>query len=168
MARPAPPLPISPRAALRTAWVVFSALLVAACTQQADLPYLRIVGGGFVFNYRLATATAGVLVAAEKELPEQATVEVSMENPAGGAPITLDPVVPGSFEFVTPPLSGIEAGKEYRVTVRLVGPDGKEVEKIEKTFRSQVDQSVLPEKPLTIGPGYEPNPEARPEPAGAN
>ena len=64
------------------------------------------------------------------------------------------------FAFTTPPLTGIVADKDYKVTLRLLDADGKELEKIEKNFRSQLDQALLPEKPLTIGPGYTKNPEA--------
>jgi hypothetical protein len=83
-----------------------------------------------------------------------------MENPAGGDPIIMrqEPSRPGKVDFITAPLQGIVADKEYAVTVRLVAADGAELQRIEKKFRSQLDQSVLPSAPLTVGPGYAKNP----------
>jgi hypothetical protein len=141
---------------------VFAALvLLAACSGDSG-PYLELGGGSFIFNYRVAEATAGFALGVLRPLPQGAVVEASLENPDGGAPIVLRQKAGSSdkrFDFVTPALHGIKADKDYMMTIRLVGADGKELQKIEKNFRSNVDESVLPEKPLTIGPGYTPNPE---------
>ena len=66
------------------------------------------------------------------------------------------------YPFTTDALTGIVADRDYDVTVRLIGADGKVIETIDKTFRSDVDQSVLADKPLVIGPGYTPNPDLAP------
>ena len=90
------------------------------------------------------------------------------ENPAGGAPIVIaKPASPETkrLDFVTPPLSGVEADRDYAVSVRLIDGQGKELERIDKKFRSQLDQSRLPDAPLTIGPGYAPNPQNAPDAA---
>ena len=65
------------------------------------------------------------------------------------------------LDFETEPLKGIVKDKDYPVTIRVVAKDGSELQKIEKVFRSDVDQSVLPSAPLTIGPGYTKNPGAK-------
>jgi hypothetical protein len=138
---------------------------LAACSDDSG-PYLELQGGGFIFNYRIAEATMGLVAVPVRALPENATVEARFENPAGGPPIVLDEKAlstTAKFAFTTPPLTGIVADKDYKVTLRLLDADGKEVEKIEKNFRSQVDQAMLPEKPLTIGPGYTKNPDAKPD-----
>ena len=129
-------------------------------------PYIELRGGGFLFNYRIAEATAGLVVVPLRTLPEGSTIETSFENPAGGPPIVLSEKVSPKqtkFDFTTPPLTGIKADKDYAVTVRLVDADGKELQRIDKMFHSQLDQSVLPPKPLTIGPGYTPNPQLDPD-----
>ena len=41
--------------------------------------------------------------------------------------------------------------------VVLAAADGVELQRIERAFESDVDQSVLPERPLVIGPTYQPN-----------
>jgi hypothetical protein len=139
-----------------------AALLAAlvSCSNEPD-HYLEVVGGGFAFNYRIAEATADIIVAPVRDLPVGAAVEVTFEDPAGGGPFVLRKDAPAEkqrIDFTTPPLQGIIAGKGYAVTVRLLAENGSELERIEKTFRSELDQTVLPEKPLTIGPGYAPNP----------
>lgn len=140
--------------------LAFAALLagvvfISGCSDQATT-YMEVTGGGFIFNYRIAEAFAGLVVIPHGTLPDRSVIEVTMENPAGGAPITMrrEPSAPGRIGFTTGPLHGIVADKDYAVTVRLVSADGVELQRIEKKFRSQLDQSVLPAGPLTIGPGY--------------
>ena len=48
-------------------------VLVAACSNESG-PYLDVTGGSFIFNYRLATASAGAVVVAQRELPENSIV----------------------------------------------------------------------------------------------
>ncbi len=127
---------------------------LAACTQNSN--YIEVVGGGFMFNYRIASAFAGLVVVPVRELPANAAIEVTMENPAGGPPVAMQqsPAGGGKIEFTTSSLKGIVADKPYAVVVRLVDGSGKELQRIEKIFKSQLDQSVLPDAPLTVGPGY--------------
>ncbi len=142
------------------------AIALAACTESGP-PYLATEGGGFLFNYRLAEASAQIVVGPKpkKTLPENAVIEVTFENPAGGEPIVMRRSVINPkqlrYSFQTQALHGIKAGKDYVVTVRLVGADGREIEKIDKVFHADLDQSVLPEVAPVIGPGYTPNPAAQ-------
>ncbi|HZP20881.1 MAG TPA: hypothetical protein VFB16_11830 [Bauldia sp.] len=149
---------------LRRLFVLFAGLvLLAACSEKSESPYIEIRGGGFLFNYRLAEATAGFVAVPLKPLPDGAAIEASFENPAGGAPLTMRQAASASqkmFEFTTPPLTGVVKDKQYALTVKLVGADGKILQEIHKTLKSDLDQSVLPAKPPTIGPGYAPNPDA--------
>jgi hypothetical protein len=141
-------------------WLALAAVAVlAACSDKG--PYLDISGGGFIFNYRLSEAYAGFIAAPLRTLPEHSRIEATFENPAGGTPIVVSKdVTPDrrEYSFSTDPLHGIKADKDYDVTVRLVAADGKTIETINKKFHSDVDQSVLADKPLTIGPGYTRNP----------
>ena len=145
-------------------WLAFAAALgLAACSEKG--PYLDISGGGFVFNYRLSEAYEGFIAAPLRTLPEQSRIEATFENPSGGSPIVLSKdATPGrkEYSFTTDALHGIVADKDYDVTVRLIGADGKTIETIKRKFHSDVDQSVLADKPLTVGPGYTPNPDLAP------
>ncbi len=138
-------------------------LALAACSDKG--PYLDISGGGFVFNYRLSEAYAGIVAAPLRTLPENSRIEATFENPSGGLPIVLTKdVTPGRkvYSFTTDALTGIKANKNYNITVRLKSADGKTIETIGKTIHSDLDQSVLADKPLTVGPGYTPNPDLKP------
>lgn len=142
--------------------IALAAIALAACSSQEGGPYVEVRGGGFLFNYRIAEVTVGLVVTPLRTLPDGAKLEATMENPAGGAPIVFSVFVAAGaqkYDFTSPPLSGVKADTDYKVTLRLVAKDGKALQTIEKNFRSQLDQSTLPEKPLTIGPGYTKNPE---------
>jgi hypothetical protein len=145
-------------------WLALAATLaLAACSESG--PYLEVSGGSFIFNYRLAEAYAGLIAARRRTLPENARIEAVFEDPAGGPPIVLSKdVTPGrrEYSFTTDALTGIRANRDYAVTVRLIAADGTAIETLDKKFRSDVDQSILGDKPLTIGPGYTRNPALAP------
>ena len=139
------------------------AALVALAACSGDTPYVVVSGGGILFNYRIAEATAGIVAEVARPLPEGGTVEASFEDPAGGPPIVDAKAVTDTrrrFSFNTPPLTGIKADTDYRVVVRVLDGDGKEVQRVETKVHSDLDQSILPKVPLTIGPGYAKNPNA--------
>ena len=62
--------------------------------------------------------------------------------------------------FDSPPLHGVEADRPYRLTLEL-SAGGEVLQTLERDFSSNVSQAALPEKPLTVGPGYARNPESR-------
>jgi hypothetical protein len=144
-----------------------AAALLAGCSNESGKD-IEVIGGGFLFNYRIAEATAGLIIAPQHELPQGASIEVNFENPAGGPPFLIKKDASGlktRLDFNTPPLSGIVANKGYAVTIRLLASNGSELQRIDKTFRSELNQSVLPPKPLTVGPGYTRNPGLDPKDA---
>jgi hypothetical protein len=145
-------------------WLALAAALgLGACSEKG--PYLEVAGGGFIFNYRLSEAYAGFVAGPRRTLPEHARIEASFEDPAGGPRIVLTKdVTPGrrEYSFTTDALKGIVANKDYDVTIRLIGADGTTIETIDKKLHSDLDQSVLADKPLTVGPGYTPNPDLAP------
>lgn len=137
-----------------------AALLAAlAACDAGDGPYLAFVGGGFIFNYRLATAEYGFVARVMRPLPPGCVLEAEFEDPAGGPPITVRKQARAqrrSYHFQTPPLTGIVANRDYRVVLRLLGSDGAELARYERAFRSDVAQDVLPDAPPVVGPGYQP------------
>jgi hypothetical protein len=59
----------------------------------------------------------------------------------------------------SPPVRGVEKDRSYKVAVRIL--DRQETEELwhdELSFRSQISDTVVPDAPLTVGPGYTPNP----------
>jgi hypothetical protein len=136
----------------------WAALLLAACSGSGD--YLAVAGGGFVFNYRIAEATYGVALKPMRELPADGVIEGTFENPAGGEPIVVreeGPFNPTRIALQTPPLQGVVAKRPYKVSVVLTDGKGEVLQRIDKTYASELDQSALPGKPLAIGPGYQKN-----------
>jgi len=138
---------------------------LVACSEGGDGPYLEFLGGGFVFNYRLAQAEYGFVVKRLRALPEGSVLEARLENPAGGEPFVLrEHAAWDRLEYVfrSPPVQGVQANHDYRVEVRLIdGASGRVLATYSRTFRSDVDQSVLPERPPVVGPGYQSAPDAR-------
>lgn len=53
----------------------------------------------------------------------------------------------------------MKKGRPYSVTIRLLDQKGDELQMIKTTIASNVDQVVLPAKPLSLGPAYDRNPE---------
>lgn len=148
-----------------TAAVLCLALGMAGC-DQGPTPFVEVEGGGFIFNYRIAEATAGLIARPLKPLPDGSVLEARFEDPAGGPAIALRlPAVAAQrrYEFTTPPLAGIVKDRPYAVSLRLLGPDESELQRVDLTYRSNVDESLLPPSPLTVGPGYQ-RPEGRAAP----
>lgn len=145
--------------AVMVAW-----LAMAGCSEDPSRPYLAFAGGGFVFNYRLAEASYGIVLKPLRPLPEGSVVEVSFEDPAGGPPIARSRpgrTDGGRLVFETPPVHEVAAGRRYRVTIVLRDATGGVLQRLERTVTSTLDQSVLPPRPLVIGPGYTASPDGR-------
>jgi len=142
-----------------------AATLFGCSNGDPDKPYLEFAGGGFIYNYRLATADYGFVVRRLKKIPAGTIIEVEFENPSGGPPIIIRQLAEStrlSYKFETPPVTGIKANTDYRVEVRLIDPDSQQVfARYTKLFHADVDQNILPEKSPVIGPGHQPNPEAK-------
>lgn len=142
--------------------LLIAAGLLAACEDNSKTPYLEFAGGGFIFNYRYAEAYYGFVVRPKKPLPEGAVLEARFEVPEGGPGyIVTAESAPGKLQYMfrTEPLRGIVKGHGYRAAIRLLdGSTGAEIASYEKTFRADFDQSSLPDKPLVVGPAYQPAP----------
>ena len=136
-------------------------VLAAACSPD-DGPYLEFLGGGFVFNYRLAEAEYGFVVKRLRRIPDGTLLEAVLEDPGGGEPFVVRETAAWDrleYVFRSPPVRGVQAGRDYRVQVRLLDPaDRRVIATYARTFRSDVDQSVLPERAPVVGPGHQPAP----------
>jgi hypothetical protein len=150
----------------RVPLMLLAVLALAGC-EDAGKPPLALAGGGFIFNYRIAEVFYGVSLKPQRRIAAGAVLEGEFENPAGGQNLIVRETL-GEPKLVyalqSPPLTGVKAGKPYRVEVRLI-EGGKITARLERTFASDLDQDVLPAAPLTIGPGYTPNPDLAKKPA---
>ena len=140
-------------------------LVTAACS--GGPPTVKIIGGGFIFNYRIAEAHYGIVAEIGGVFPDGAVLEAAFEDPAGGAAIVVTQAIVASrprYKMETPPLTGIEAGRPYQVTLRLLASGGgKVLAETMRAFKSNVGQELLPERPLSVGPGYHRPPETNPD-----
>ena len=137
-------------------------LLIAGCRESGPDEYLTLTGKVFIFNYRIATATYVVTLAITRPVPEGSTVLAVFENPNGGDTLLVEQKVwpkTGKVSLESPPLTCVIKGKPYRFSISLFGPDKKALQEVLSTLTSTLDQSVLPDRPLVVGPVYTPNPE---------
>jgi hypothetical protein len=131
----------------------------------AEKPWLKILGGGFIFNYRIAEVYYGFTAAVARPLPTGSIVEATFEDPAGGPPLVVRQRVGGAemsrLSLRSPPVRGVEAGRDYKVAIRVFERDGTHLLwSDELAFKSDLSDKVVPDQPLTIGPGYARNPAA--------
>lgn len=146
---------------MRRVFLCLSAALVAlaaAGCEDPDRPYVRILGGGFVFNYRVAEVYYGFTVEVVRPVPIGTVLEAEFEDPSGGPPFVLREQAglhARRYSFRTPPLKDVRADTPYRAELRLLARQtGELMVRYERSYSSQVGMEVLPERPLTVGPGY--------------
>ncbi len=146
--------------------IVLCAVLAAAaltgCQRETGPDALKLTGKMFVFNYRLAYATYMITLNKAEPVPDGSIVVASFESPAGGEPLTLTRKLFPKLEKVvleSPDVTCVRKERSYAVTIEVKGPDGATLQKLETTVTSDVDQDVLPGRPLVVGPAYDKNPE---------
>jgi hypothetical protein len=137
-----------------------TALVLSGCWEASGpADYLKIIGGGLNFNYRYSQAFMIVVGKQVTPLPEGSTLEAAFQVPGPDTPqIVRMPRHEGKlvYKLQTEPVLGIVKGGKYQVTLRLLDKDGKEIDRDETVYTSDVDQSNLPTKPLVDGPAYSP------------
>jgi hypothetical protein len=136
--------------------------LLPACQREDVKEPLKVSGKVFIFNYRVAQATYVITLARNGPLPEESFAVTAFENPAGGAPIETRTKIFPFWEKValeSPPVHCIVKDKPYAVSIRVVDSKDQLIQTIETTLTSTLDQTIMPGKPLVVGPIYTPNPE---------
>lgn len=139
-----------------------TALILSACQREEQREMATISGRMFVFNYRVATATYLVTLQPTAPIRDGSSVEASFENPRGGDAFVINEALFPKSPKITlqsPPVECVKEGRPYKVTIRLKAPDGHVMQTIDTSITSDTDQSLLPAKPLVVGPLYTPNPE---------
>lgn len=144
-------------------------LLIAGCRDNPEGLYVGITGKIFIFNYRVATATYVVTLEKLRPLPDGAVVRTTFDNPAGGANLVItDKVWPklDKIAIESPPVFCIVKDRPYAFTIELRGPEGGVLQKLSGSITSSLDETVLPDRPLVVGPVYTPNPDLIGKPSG--
>lgn len=146
-------------------FVLLAVLLSATgCQREEEGPFV-LSGRIFVFNYRVARATYMITLDRKAPVLSGSVIETSFENPAGGDPVvTRTTVSPAAIKVTleSPAVHCIVKDRPYSVTIRVLDTDTTTIQQIDTTVTSSLDQTVLPAKPLVVGPFYTPNPEIFP------
>ncbi|WP_313591491.1 hypothetical protein [Agrobacterium cavarae] len=145
-------------------WLALPLILIAlaGCKREEQRDVAKISGRMFVFNYRVAVATYLVTLQTQVPIEEGSVIEAEFENPRGGEALTVsERLFPKNSKIVlqSPPVECVRQDRPYKVTIRLRAPDGHVMQTLETKVTSDTDQSLLPAKPLVVGPLYTPNPE---------
>ncbi|WP_312805079.1 hypothetical protein [Agrobacterium cavarae] len=145
-------------------WSALSLILLAlaGCQREEQRDIAKISGRMFVFNYRVAVATYLVTLQTQVPIEEGSVIEAEFENPRGGQVLTVsERRFPKNSKIVlqSPAVECVRQDRPYKVTIRLRAPDGHVMQTLETKVTSDTDQSLLPAKPLVVGPLYTPNPE---------
>ena len=137
--------------------VALAIMYVVLAPQRVREP-LVVIGGRFINNYRIAEVYMQLVVAPGRPLEIGTRLEIEFPDPSGGRPALVRRTlgIPDRrIETRGPPVRGVRAGTAYPVRLRLFAR-GADAPYWERTidFVSNVDDDVVPESPLTVGPGY--------------
>jgi len=131
--------------------MVFTALLLAGCTENGQTDYMKIAGGGLTFNYRYSEARAVIVGRQVTPLPEGSSVEALFDIPGETRRERVSrPSIEGKliYKLESSPLTGIKKGVPLKVTLLVIDATGKEIDREETQYVSDIDQEGLPTKPL--------------------
>lgn len=144
---------------------LLAVLLAAGWLTREDLaskPYLKVMGSGFMFNYRVADVYYGFTAIVQRPLPTGSIIEAAFEDPAGGAEHVVRTRVgtdTNRYSLRSPPVRGVEKDRPYTVAIRVLDREEKQVLwRDQVSVKSQISDTVVPKEPLTVGPGYALNP----------
>jgi hypothetical protein len=136
--------------------------LVAGC-QRAETDSIRINGKVFIFNVRLARAFYMLTLNRLDALPDDAVVRVEFENPAGGPALVTEQKVFAKMtriDLQSPDVTCVIAGRPYAIHITVKAADGTELQTLDTTLESTLDQTALPAHSLVLGAAYDKNPQA--------
>lgn len=132
--------------------LALAALLLAGCGgQNGQIDYMKIAGGGLTFNYRYSEARAVIVGQQVTPLPEGASVEALFDIPGQARRERVArPALEGKliYKLESSPLTGIKKGVPLKVTLLVIDASGKEIDREETQYVSDIDQDGLPSRPL--------------------
>ncbi len=141
---------------------IIASLALAGCQRKDDQGPTELTGRLFVFNYRVASATYMITLKKIAPIPDGTTAVAEFENPAGGDPLVVHEKLYSFWDRITlesPDLRCVRKDRPYSVSIKLVDATDKTIQTIKTLVKSDLDQTVLPTKPLIVGPAYTANPD---------
>lgn len=155
--------------ALLVGMVLVAASALGACRDSGKQELFAISGKLFEFNYRLGIATYVITLNPLRPVGEGQVAVVSFQNPAGGDPIEVRQKIWPKLPHITltsPPLTCVMKDKTYSVSIRIEDSKGGLLQALDTKLTSSLDQSILPDRALVVGPEYELNPDLAGHPDG--
>ncbi|MEZ5872581.1 MAG: hypothetical protein R3D32_12205 [Nitratireductor sp.] len=143
--------------------VMLVAALVGGCQREVQTGPFEISGRLFVFNYRISQASYLLTLKRIAPIAEGMQVRAKFENPAGGPVLEINQkVFPAQEKVVleSPPLACVRKDRPYSVTITVLSENGETVQELQASVTSDLDQSILPAKPMVSGPAYQRNQDA--------
>ena len=137
-------------------------LMLAGCQRKDDEGPTQLSGRLFIFNYRVASASYMITLKKIAPIPEGTTAVAEFENPTGGDPLVVREKIYSFWDKITlesPDLRCVRKDHPYSVSIKLVDANEKTIQTIKTEVKSDLDQTVLPTKPLVVGPVYTANPD---------
>jgi len=145
-------------------------LIAGGCRDESRSGNLfEISGKLFVFNYRVATATYLVTLKPVAEIGDGLQAVASFENPAGGEPVIVRQKIWPKLDktvLESDPVNCVLKGRPYSVEIRIEDESGAVRQVLSTKMESNLDQEILPDRPLVVGPFYTPNPDLAGRPDG--
>lgn len=135
---------------------------LAGCQRKDDEGPTQLSGRLFIFNYRVASASYMITLKKIAPIPEGTTAVAEFENPAGGDPLVVQQKIYSFWDKITlesPDLHCVRKDRPYSVSIKLMDASDKTIQTIKTEVKSDLDQTVLPTKPLVVGPAYTANPD---------
>lgn len=135
---------------------------LAGCQRKDDEGPTQLSGRLFIFNYRVASASYMITLKKIAPIPDGTTAVAEFENPAGGDPLVVQQKIYSFWDKITlesPDLHCVRKDRPYSVSIKLVDASDKTIQTIKTEVKSDLDQTVLPTKPLVVGPAYTANPD---------
>ncbi|MFT4181394.1 MAG: hypothetical protein QM636_05675 [Rhizobium sp.] len=144
------------------AMAAIAGLALCGCQRQPENGPTELSGRLFVFNYRVASATYMITLKKIAPIPEGTVAVAEFENPAGGDPLVVRQKIYSFWDKITlesPDLRCVRKDRPYSVSITLLDAGDKTIQTIKTEVKSDLDQTVLPTKPLVVGPIYTQNPD---------
>jgi len=104
---------------------VLGVLFAIGWTTRVDpgeTPLVKVLGGGFIFNYRIGEVHYGFTAVVQRPLASGSIIEASFEDPGGGPPILVRTRVDARttrYSLHSPPVRGVEKDRPYEIAVRV-------------------------------------------------
>lgn len=134
-------------------------VLVLIREDPAEVPHISVLGASFIFNYRVADVYMGFTAVPMRPVPVGSVLEATFTDPAGGEPLVVRERIGGPDRRIamrSPSVRGVKADTPYPVTLRLLDREsGEAIWSHSFSIRSGVSDETVPDRPLTVGPGYQ-------------